>query len=108
MTSEATYETGFPVDGFPMQYGTALEGDSEKAECVGRRNDFFRYYTIRAGANFSLGSHDEWNIWRLLNERRRATGKHGISDQIAGYFEGRQIAPGTTVVSTAPGYEVVE
>lgn len=88
--------------------GNVLEGDAERAECVQRRNNFFRYYTIRAGVNFSLGSHDEWNIWRLLNERRRASGKYGISDQIAGYFEGRQIAPGATVIPTAPGYEVVE
>ncbi len=88
--------------------GNTLDAEAESAECVRRRNNFFRYYTIRAGVNFSLGSHDEWNIWRLLNERRRASGKYGISDQIAGYFEGRQIAPGATVVPTAPGYEVVE
>lgn len=93
---------------FHDENGDPLEGEAESAECVRRRNNFFRYYTIRAGVNFSLGSHDEWNIWRLLNERRQASGKYGISDQIAGYFEGRQIAPGATVVPTAPGYEVVE
>ena len=29
-----------------------------------RRMDFFRYYGLRASANFSLGSHDEWNIFQ--------------------------------------------
>jgi hypothetical protein len=81
MTSEATYETGFPVNGFPMQY------------------------RWQAGIWYDLF---ERQIALLENERRRAIGKYGISDQITGYFEGRQIAPGTSVVSTAPGYEVVE
>ena len=56
--------------------------------------------------NFSLGSHDEWNIWQELNERRRAT-PQGIAEQIAGYFDGRQLDPGSFSVRTAPGYQAL-
>jgi hypothetical protein len=83
-----------------------LTGSAEREEWRRRREDFFRYYTIRAGANFSLGSHDEWNIWQLLNDRRRASSPTGIADQIAGFFEGRQIDPASSAAKTAPGYAV--
>ena len=75
------------------------------------RKWFFRFYSIRASANFSLGCHDEWNIFRLLNEARL---KHkseireqlgDVGDLLAGYFDGRQIDPGATVTAIAYGYE---
>jgi hypothetical protein len=31
----------------------------------------FRDYALRASVAFSLGSHDEWNIVRTINETRR-------------------------------------
>jgi hypothetical protein len=30
---------------------------------------FRNYYGLRAAVSFSLGSHDEWNVARILNER---------------------------------------
>lgn len=84
--------------------GRQLSGEAEKREWKRRRNDFFRYYTVRAGVNFSLGGHDEWNIWQGLNERRRQ-GDQGVADQIAGWFDGRQLDPGSFSARTAPGYE---
>lgn len=87
--------------------GDRLEGKRERREWQRRRDDFFRYYTVRAGVNFSLGSHDEWNLWRLLNQLRRDASPHGVSDQIAGFFEGIQLDPSATVTRTARGYEVV-
>lgn len=86
--------------------GNRLDRDQEIEEWQRRRGDFFRYYTVRGGVNFSLGSHDEWNIWCLLNERRRAAVPHGVSDQIAGFFEGTQLDPAAFVYPTAAGYQV--
>lgn len=88
--------------------GDRLTGEDEDREWSRRRAAFFRYYTIRAGVNFSLGSHDEWNIWTLLNERRREADPTGISDQIAGFFNGVQLDPVSFTTRTAPGYEVVD
>ncbi len=84
--------------------GERLEGDEERAEWARRRHAFLRYYTLRAGVVFSLGSHDEWNIWRLLNERRRAQGREALGDQIAGFFEGRQLDPAAVAAPVPPGY----
>lgn len=86
--------------------GKRLSGPAERTEWGRRRDAFFRYYTIRAGVNFSFGSHDEWNIWRLLNERRRTSHREGLADQIAGYFEGGQIDPASATSPTSPGYEI--
>jgi len=33
--------------------------------------EFRNYYGLRASVAASRGSHDEWNIVRLINERRR-------------------------------------
>lgn len=85
--------------------GRRLTGSAESVEWRRRRDAFFRYYTVRASVNFSLGSHDEWNIWQLLNQRRRAR-IDGIAEQIAGHFEGRQIDPASMFSSTSPGYEI--
>jgi hypothetical protein len=75
------------------------------------RNDFFRFYALRASANYSLGCHDEWLIFRKLNELRRARGATfenrevgGIGDQIAGFFDGRQIDPAASEMPLSKGY----
>jgi hypothetical protein len=70
-----------------------------------QRRQFLRYYMFRAGATYSLGSHDEWNIWLMLNGRRR-TVRYGIADQIAGFFEGRQLSCGEYESPTASGYQL--
>ncbi len=84
-----------------------LDIPAEKDIWLQRRQDFFKYYAIKAGTNFSLGSHDEWNIVTLLNERRRShPDVYGIGGQIAMFFDGRQVNPGGHSLPTAPGYEV--
>jgi hypothetical protein len=55
---------------------------------------FRNYYALRASVAFSFGSHDEWNISHMLNERRRASGDFGIGNQIATMFDGRGVTPG--------------
>lgn len=92
----------FDDDGKPIPKAREME------EWARRREAFFRYYTVRAGVNFSLGSHDEWNIWRLLNARRREAAPRGIAHQIAGYFDGRQVDPASAFLPTASGYALDE
>jgi len=76
------------------------------------RKDFFRFYAVRASANFSLGCHDEWNIFRMINETRlkeTATKKYQGGDtgiMLAGFFDGRQIDPGAAFTPISVGYAV--
>ena len=71
--------------------------------------DFRNYYGLRASVSFSLGSHDEWNIIRAINEKRRASkdgeGGFGVARQIAVLFNGTGIAPGLFDASTQAGDE---
>jgi hypothetical protein len=55
---------------------------------------FRNYYGLRASVAFSYGSHDEWNIARLINDRRRGATDFGIANQLAIFFDGRPVAPG--------------
>lgn len=63
------------------------------------RRAFIRYYGIRASATFSHGAHDEWNIFRLVNRRR------DIGEEVAIYFDGRQVVPSAAEAPVRPGYE---
>jgi hypothetical protein len=83
-----------------------LDDPKDKAIWLQRRQNFFRYYAIKAGINFSLGSHDEWNIVHLLNAKRlQYPDIYGVGGQIAIFFDGRQIDPGSYSVLDTPGYE---
>ena len=97
--------------------GKELEGALDIEEWENRRKAFVRYYTVRASANFSKGSHDEWNIWRILNQKRleyvqktkdkTEKEKFELGNQIAGYFDGRQIDPGSGEAGISSGYAVI-
>jgi len=67
------------------------------------KTTFRNYYALRAAISFSYGSHDEWNIVRILNDRRRGATKSGIADQIAVWFDGRAAVPGAYEQSIAAG-----
>ena len=77
-----------------------------------QRQDFLRYYGLRASANFSLGSHDEWLIFHNLNALRRSRTsdpEHFLADgdvgeQLAGFFDGGQIDPASSEASLSRGY----
>jgi hypothetical protein len=58
------------------------------------RSGFRNYYGLRASVTFSLGSHDEWNIARLINQRRRDAADFGIPGQLAVFFDGQPVTPG--------------
>src|SRR4051812_39504377 len=55
---------------------------------------FRNYYGLRASVAFSYGSHDEWNIARLINDRRRGATDFGIANQLSVLFDGRPLSPG--------------
>jgi len=84
-----------------------LESDANlKAAVVSgslKKSDFRNYYGFRASVSFSYGSHDEWNIARILNERRRGAADFGIAKQLAILFDGSAIAPGTFEAATTGG-----
>ena len=64
---------------------------------------FRNYYGLKASVSFSYGSHDEWNIARLLNERRRGANEFGIANQLPVLFDGQAVNPGNYEAPTAGG-----
>ncbi|GAA1309263.1 hypothetical protein [Saccharothrix xinjiangensis] len=88
-----------PLD--PIQPGDAVLYEA-------RRRAFLVYYGTRAGTGFSLGSHDEWNIRHRLNQVRRADPVYGVGEEMAGFFDSRQLSLGDAEAETLPGYEVVD
>ena len=77
----------------------------EKAVAGGLTKPMFRrYYALRASSTVSRGAHDEWNIFRVLNERRRADGKLGAPNQIPVLFDGRGVPPSEHEGSVSDGY----
>ena len=71
--------------------GTQLQDAVKRGEVS--KATFRAYYGLRASVSFSYGSHDEWNIARTLNARRRAAADLGIAKQISIMFDGQQVAP---------------
>jgi len=67
------------------------------------KTGFRNYYGLRASVVFSYGSHDEWNIARLINDRRRGATDYGIANQLAIFFDGHPQTPGGYESPTASG-----
>ncbi len=70
------------------------------------RASFRNYYALRASVSFSNGAHDEWNIVRVLNERRRADPKFGNAGQLPKLFDGRAVSSGefeNPIAAGSPG-----
>ena len=83
----------------------ASDPDFKKAVDQGQitKAGFRNYYGLRASVAFSYGSHDEWNIVRLLNERRRGVAEFGIANQLSIFFDGAPVNPGNFESVTASG-----
>ncbi len=73
-----------------------------------KRQDFFRFYSLKAGINFSSGSHDEWNIWSEINRKRIAKleRKEALGNLMPAFFEGKQVTPADFTIRADKGYEV--
>ena len=65
---------------------------------------FRKYYGLRASAAVSRGAHDEWNIFRVINEKRRADSKFGTGNQITVFFDGLGVAPPHSESGVSEGY----
>jgi hypothetical protein len=83
----------------------ASDPDFKKAVDQGRisKTSFRNYYGLRASVAFSYGSHDEWNIARFLNERRRGATDFGIANQLSIFFDGQPVNPGSFESVAASG-----
>lgn len=96
-------ESGGILDSLDHYISVRAESDKEFKEEIAdvpeKRANFLRYYGIRASATFSTGALDEWNIFRLVNRRR------DIGEQVAFYFDGRQVNPAASETAVRPGYE---
>jgi hypothetical protein len=84
-----------------------MKTDAELQKAVQKgltRAQFRNYYAFRASTSISRGAHDEWNIVRELNARRRADSKLGIGNQITMMFDGRGVSPADFEAPTSDGY----
>jgi hypothetical protein len=111
MESDASFREQFSA-------ATAVWGDhsvapdqvAAKAAWATQRQQFLRYYGLRASANFSLGSHDEWAILRLINSERRRTSATldkldgDVGDQLAAFFDGSQVSLSASEAPLSRGY----
>ena len=88
-------------------YDKRLKSDPEfeKATQGGLTRSAFRnYYALKASSSFSRGSHDEWNIIRLINERRRADNRLGVANQLPVLFDGRAAPAAAMESPVSEGY----
>ncbi len=77
----------------------------EKAVKSGLTKAAFRtYYALKASSAFSRGAHDEWNIIRVINERRRNDSKLGIANQLPVMFDGRGVPAADAESIVSEGY----
>ena len=95
------------MDKIAAYFDKRLETDAGLKREVTRgrvtKNSFRNYYALKASVSFSNGAHDEWNIFRLLNERRRADAKYGVANQISVLFDGKPASPVESELAVAAG-----
>lgn len=83
----------------------ASDPDFAKAVQNGLTKEAFRkYYALRASSTVSRGAHDEWNIFRLINEKRRQDSKYGTPGEIPVVFDGHGVAPPEHETTISEGY----
>jgi hypothetical protein len=90
---------GFFEDRLAKDPGLKREVDRGRVS----KSTFRNYYSLRASVTFSAGAHDEWNIFRTLNERRRADPKFGVPNQIPMLFDGKAVTMASSETSVMPG-----
>ena len=79
--------------------------DLEKAVQGGLTKSAFRkYYGLKASSAVSKGAHDEWNIIRIVNERRRNDPKLGVGNQLAVFFDGQGVPAAHIEAAVSEGY----
>jgi hypothetical protein len=86
-----------------VAYDDLVKTDQGIAAAVDKRS-FRDYYGLRASVAYSLGSHDEWDIVRTIDEKRRLSDTTaGIARQMGVWFDGKPAAPGLLATPIATG-----
>jgi hypothetical protein len=88
---------------FEKRYATDQQLQDAVRDNKVTKKTFRNYYALRASVAFSYGSHDEWNIARLINERRRGSADFGIANQLGILFDGAGVNPGDFEAADAGG-----
>ncbi|WP_407154856.1 hypothetical protein [Bradyrhizobium sp. STM 3557] len=108
-TGPSDFARHFGLDGradlekLDTAYDNLVKTKPEMASKVDKRA-FRDYYGLRASVSFSVGSHDEWNIVRAINAKRRDGDKvSGIAKQMGVFFDGKPAAPGLFEASIDAG-----
>lgn len=108
-TGPSDFARHFGLDGradlekLDTAYDNLIKTKPEMASKVEKRA-FRDYYGLRASVSFSVGSHDEWNIVRAINAKRRDGDKvSGIAKQMGVFFDGKPAAPGLFEASIGAG-----
>jgi hypothetical protein len=101
LTGEADFAT---IDAY-FDRRLASDPDFKKVVDQGKvtKPSFRIYYGLKASVTFSYGSHDEWNIARLLNERRRGANDFGIAGQLPILFDGQAVNPSNYEAAVSSG-----
>jgi hypothetical protein len=116
-TTDASFRDAFAVPAIdwgrtPTQEASSTTDADPRRAWTRKRKEFLRFYALRASVNFSLGSHDEWEIIRLINDQRRKktatkTMKGGdVGEQISAFFDGNQVDPASSETKLSSGYAV--
>ena len=84
------------MDRIAAYFDERLGKDADMKRAVERGTlsaaSFRNYYALRASVAFSVGAHDEWNVIRAINARRRDDGKFGVPNQLPILFDGRAVS----------------
>lgn len=88
-------------------FGERVQKDADLARAVERGTvtaaGFRNYYGLRASASFSAGAHDEWNVIREVNAKRRGDAAYGVVNQLPVLFDGRAASSAEAEQAVAPG-----
>lgn len=95
------------MDRIAAYFDDRLARDADLKRAVERgsvsKAAFRNYYALRASAAFSLGAHDEWNVIRAVNQRRRDDKALGVANQLPVMFDGRAVSSGEYEQQVAGG-----
>jgi hypothetical protein len=84
------------MDKLAAYFSDSLAKDPDLQRAIERGTlsaaSFRNYYTLRASVTFSAGAHDEWNVIRAVNARRRDDSKFGVPNQLPVLFDGRAVS----------------
>ena len=91
---------------FWFEWRLGADGDFKAAVEKGSvtKTGFRNYYGLKAQVAFSRGAHDEWNIIRAINEKRRTDRRFGTAGQIPVLFDGLGASPADSEAGVSPGY----